>query len=289
LGHLAPFRHTGNKSLQVISGYALVLLAFYNRLHPKATGLEKMAFMWNAYGRYRQRPRFFSEGEITKAEQRLGLSRKRSSTTANQAFTPINVIRRWVFWNLPYPHGIADISRDDMIDIDEAKIILEMANRKYGKAVLQKRCRETGLYGHGGGRLLLLGVSGGPDGGRWLFCDDRPGTDVQHYGAFIDHILNDIGPGTPLRRRCFVMDNLIVHWNPVIIARILLAGHRIAFRSPYCPFDGAIEFVFNTIENTLRSRMEMIHNVDDLDRHIRAIIRLIPQFSPYFDHIGFRP
>ena len=83
------------------------------------------------------------------------------------------------------------------------------------------------------------------------------------------------------------MDNLIVHWNPVIIARILLAGHRITFCSPYCPFDGAIEFVFNTIENTLHSRMEMIHNVDDLDRHIRVIIHLIPQFSPYFDHIGF--
>ena len=73
-----------------------------------------------------------------KAEQHLGLSHKRSSTTANQAFMPINVIHRWVFWNLPYPHGIADISHDDMIDIDEAKIILEMVNRKYGKAVLQK-------------------------------------------------------------------------------------------------------------------------------------------------------
>jgi hypothetical protein len=38
-----------------------------------------------------------------------------------------------------------------MIDINEAKIILQTANRKFGKCTMHRQCRKTGLYGHGKG------------------------------------------------------------------------------------------------------------------------------------------
>ncbi|KAL7502605.1 hypothetical protein ACHAXN_000540 [Cyclotella atomus] len=56
-------------------------------------------------------------------------------------------------------------------------------------------------------------------------------------------ILNDIGPGTPARRRCFIMDNLGSHHNDQVAAMILMAGHRIMFRALYWPIDESIEFV----------------------------------------------
>jgi len=35
-------------------------------------------------------------------------------------------------------------------------------------------------------------------------------------------------------------------------AIIYAAGHRLAFRAPYYPVDGPIEFVFNTTQGMLR-------------------------------------
>lgn len=108
-----------------------------------------IAFLWNAWGRHQEPPRFFSPSQISKAEDRLGLSRKRGSTTAKQAGLPINVAKRWIFWNQPYPLGIADIPASDTLDLDEAGIHKEDADRRHGKGYIGIRVREEGNYGHG--------------------------------------------------------------------------------------------------------------------------------------------
>ena len=41
------------------------------------------------------------------------------------------------------------------------------------------------------------------------------------------------------------------HHNVQMAAIIHAAGHRLAFRAPYYPIDGPIEYVFNTIQNRL--------------------------------------
>jgi hypothetical protein len=41
-------------------------------------------------------------------------------------------------------------------------------------------------------------------------------------------------------------------------AIIYAAGHRLAFRAPYYPIDGPIEFVFNTVQGMLRINMAQI-------------------------------
>jgi len=216
------------------------MLSLYVQCYPHATGLEKIAFLFRATGTW------YNESQITKAEQRIGLSRKKSSTLAQQAQLPRYVFQRQCFWYMPYPFGIADIDCEHMIDMDEAKILIEHANRKFAKCTLSHRCRKTGLYGHGKGRILILVIR--PDGRRWYKFVDNPGMDVTLCLSFVNEILADLGPWAPGRiRYCFTMDNLNVHHHAQVVNAILLAGYRIVFRVPYLsPLDGPIELVFNT-------------------------------------------
>ena len=81
---------------------------------------------------------------------RLGLTRKRGSTTALQALTPFHQARRHKIWNLPHPAGIAGTPRARLIDIDEAGIGLEQGvGLKYGKSFTVNRVRQPGVYGRG--------------------------------------------------------------------------------------------------------------------------------------------
>jgi len=77
-----------------------------------------------------------SDAQIVRAEQKLCLSRKVSSTTAKEAYLAINIQKRYNYWNLQYPFGVEDIDTDNVIDIDECGVYVETANRKYGKSVL---------------------------------------------------------------------------------------------------------------------------------------------------------
>jgi hypothetical protein len=92
------------------------------------------AFLWNAHEHFEAIPRLYSPSQISRTEDRFGLSRKRGSTTAQQALLPINLARRKAFWTRSYPYGIADIRAEDMIDIDECAIYKESADRHIGKA-----------------------------------------------------------------------------------------------------------------------------------------------------------
>ena len=87
-------------------------------------------------------PRFFHPSHITRAEDILGLSNKRGSTTGYQALLPRVLALRWMYWHMPYPFGIANIPNDDWIDIDEAGIFVETANRPSGKTYTRLRVRE---------------------------------------------------------------------------------------------------------------------------------------------------
>jgi hypothetical protein len=257
-----------------------VLLAIYVQCFPDATGLEKIAFLYRAHGIW------YNESQITKAEQRIGISRKKSSTTANQALEPRYIYQRQCFWHLPYPFGIADIDVEDMIDLDEAKILTETANRRYCKGHVERRCRKTGLYGHGRGYILLLAIR--PNGERWYRFEERPRTDVPFFLSFIQEILADIGPWAPGRRRhCFTMDNLNVHHHPQVVHSILLSGHRLVFRTPYNPSDGPIELVFNHFEGELKRYVYKIRNAQDLVSWTRNIIRSFGPFRSFFNKVGF--
>jgi hypothetical protein len=78
---------TGNHHATVLPGHNLVLLSLYVHCFPHATALEKIAFVYQATGKWH------NEGQITKVEHRIGLSRKKSSTLAAQASEPRYVLQ----------------------------------------------------------------------------------------------------------------------------------------------------------------------------------------------------
>ena len=285
-GRNIRYQHTGNNRADDIKGFPLILLSYFRRAFPKATRYQCIAFLWRAHSSMLPIPRVYSANDITNAENRIGLNWKKGSTTAHQAYTPANLQRRWMYWNLPFPNGIANIPAQDMIDLDECGIKLETANRKYGKASLSRRVRERGNYGHGVNHTLMMAISGGPNHERWRRFSTNA-TNILSFVDFIDDILTDLPQGIPGNRKCFTMDNYIVHHSPVVLAMITNAGHRYAFRSPYWPVDGPIEYVFNTIECALAYRMYDIHTVGHLETHVDAIIRTLPGFEVYFVNCGF--
>ncbi len=290
-GHTRPFRRTGNnRATREIRGRNLLLLSLHRAVLPKATIAEVNAFLY-AMNMHDPDNRFHSYSQICRAEASILITKKRSSTTAFQAMLPINVAIRQNFWNLPYPHGSVGIDPRDMIDIDEAGIYPDQTNRKFGKSTVGTRNREVGTYARDQKLNILLAISGEDgidEGDRWYELWENEGTTIQRYRDFIQRIIVEVGPGTPQRRRCFTMDNLNVHRNPVVSNLILQAGHRILFRAPYYPVDGPIEYVFNTLQCMLCVYMREITDIESLRIKVEQLIGAFPQFNLYFQHVGFQ-
>eukprot|EP00545_Synedropsis_sp_CCMP1620_P011708 CAMPEP_0119007346 /NCGR_PEP_ID=MMETSP1176-20130426/2950_1 /TAXON_ID=265551 /ORGANISM="Synedropsis recta cf, Strain CCMP1620" /LENGTH=368 /DNA_ID=CAMNT_0006959473 /DNA_START=77 /DNA_END=1183 /DNA_ORIENTATION=+ len=289
-GHLRRFVRQGNQRATVLRGIDGFLLCYYRAVYPTCTQAEMIAFLWNAYGRHLPEPRFFDTSQISRAEDRFGISRKRGSTTARQALLPINVAKRNIFWMEPYPNGIADTHLNDQIDIDECGLYIETAARHIGKAAVGVRVREPGPYGHSEKYTLLMAISDRPGPhDRFVQMDTRPGTTVTTFYEFMRDMIHDLGPGwLPGNRRCFTMDNLLAHKHPLVLQLIQQNGHRFVFRAPYYPVDGPIEYVFNTIEQSLRLRVHRIFSAQDLVDNVYEIINSIPDFPNYFHGVGFR-
>ena len=70
-------------------------------------------------------------------------------------------------------------------------------------------------------------------------------------------------------------------------ALIFVAGHRLIFWAQYHPVGGPIEYVFNTIQGTLRINMASIYDGPSLVAEIYAAIGDIVTFEPYFVNCGF--
>jgi len=119
----------------------------------------------------------------------------------------------------------------DIIDIDEAGFFLEHSDRKFGKTISSLCCSQNGVYGHGEKVNLLLAICGDNVGRmRWHEQWMEGGTTIERFYDFIDHIIDDLDQNHPGRSFVFTMDNLSAHKNPLVMNRILMAGHRYVFR-----------------------------------------------------------
>ena len=87
-GHYRPYRRSGNARATVLRGRDAFMLSFFRAVFPKAKIAEVNVFLFGVTGR------FFDPAQISRAELRLGFTRKRGSTTARQALFPINVQKR---------------------------------------------------------------------------------------------------------------------------------------------------------------------------------------------------
>jgi len=235
--------------------------------------------------------RFYQPAQICKAEDILGLSTKCASTTARQALLPINIQLRFNYWYLPCPVGIANIPRSRLLDIDEAALFVELANRGRGKAHLTRRVREVGPYGHSEKLNILTAICGedpapGRPARRWIDTWRDGGTTTTKFLAFILMILHDLGPGTPNNFMVFTMDNLNSHRNVVVQQIIHAAGHRCVFRAPYYPVDSPIEHLFNTVQIALTLAMYRLQTIGEVKDEFLSTMRNILSFVEYYEHVG---
>ncbi|KAL7518086.1 hypothetical protein ACHAWF_000174 [Thalassiosira exigua] len=138
---LEPFEMTGNKSTKGMNGHHRFLLAYFKKFYPQASCNECAVFV----AIHSDDRAVFTASEISSALIDMGMTMKRVSTTAYQAFTPANI-----------EPGIADVPRRRLIDIDECAIELQDANENYGHAVRGMRVRKIGYYGRGLVYRLIL-------------------------------------------------------------------------------------------------------------------------------------
>jgi hypothetical protein len=92
---------------------------------------------------------------------------------------------------------------------------------------------------------------------------------------------------TTYRPPLFTMDNLNIHKHSVILNLIHGRNHRVIFRAPYWSCDGAIEYIFNTIQTKLQMDVYGIDTVFDMVNKIHTIVGQMPSFKRYFIHVGF--
>ena len=275
---------TGGSAPTVLRGEHQFLLVLYRIIWPKATGDEVRAFICRESSDHA----IFSREQVYKREEELGFSRKRASTLALQALTPLNVMRARLFWTQPPPVGRVGIDPQTLIDVDEFGIWVEKANRSYGKALVGHECREAGKYGHGDKFTCILAVRA--DGTRWFHMEKVAGTDAL---AFDDFLTNNILTGPrqiPALPRCtFLWDNLRSHHSAFVVNSVQNAGHRILPRPPYRPMDGPVEYVIHTIEQELSMRIHAITDDGSLCTAVRNIVTGLANDSigRYFTHCGY--
>ena len=100
-------------------------LALYRFIRPKATIAEVQAVLHTL----EPNAMIYSPSQVFRGEDSLGLSRVAGSTTADNAYLPINIQKRHMYWNNPYPLGMIGTATEDIIDIDECGLFLESSNR----------------------------------------------------------------------------------------------------------------------------------------------------------------
>ena len=289
-GHVLEKRATGNHfSERELHGQDLINLAIFRMIHPKGTLDEARTYVHNRNDTVPP----YSTSQIHRAQKRLRLSRKVGSSTAELAYTPMNLLKRNNYWHQQYPYGVLGVDINCIIDIDEAQFKLESQDRKRGVVAKDRRCNATGLYKKGANAISLLMAISSDEEEPFQFHQQfqRGGTNLARFYNFIDELLNQLAEQFPNQQFLFTMDNLNIHKHQSVKDLIHNAGHGIVYRAPYWSCDGAIEYVFNTLQSCLQTDPVGVREVDELEEKISHIItnELTPGgFTPYFLHVGFR-
>jgi len=104
-----PHRMTGGHEASNMKNEHLMLLIAMRMAYPKATADEIRTFILTHASA--GNVRLYSRQDISRAEIELGITCKVGSTTAYQALTPVNTLKRRMFWSLNYPLGVANVPR----------------------------------------------------------------------------------------------------------------------------------------------------------------------------------
>ncbi len=114
---------------------------------------------------------------------------------------------------------------------------------------------------------------------------EEGGTNLFWMYTFIEGIIDQLAFDRPGRSFCFTMDNLNVHYSPVLLQMIASQGHRYLFRAPYWSVDGPMEYVFNSIHTLLLQHFHTIDELTVLGNRIDTVIARMTNFKNYFLHV----
>lgn len=287
LGHFQLKRATGNhEARREVEGEDWNRLALIRMTHPQATIDHVRAFLFNMDPT--KAP--ISPANIVKAEYILNLRMKRSSTTCERAYWPINLHKRHLFWTANYPLGRADIRTQDMIDIDECGLKIEATNPRFGKCVSWERCWQEGAYNRDRKLNLLMAISADQAMNmEWhdMWQQSEGGTTFFRYYVFIERIIEWLAQNQQGRSFCFTADNLNVHHDQRILHLIERHGHKYLFRAPYWAIDGPMEYIFNSVHVHLLMNYGEVNDLDELENVTDTIIANLGNFVRYFLHCNF--
>ncbi len=85
----------------------------------------------------------------------------------------------------------------------------------------------------------------------------------------------------------FMMDDLNLHRSPIVTNLIHFYGHQIVYPDPYWLCDGAIEYVFNTIQTKLQMDLEVVDSIHGLVNKMNGIVGDMTLFKSHFLHVHF--
>lgn len=273
-------------------------------VYPESSADEMAAFIVNNGGNV------YSRQAIYKRCDDLGLTRKRASTEAYDAFSPRSLLRAELFWSHPPPLGVNNVQRRRLIDIDECGFTLELIVPKYGRSYKSLRVRKPGQYTRGKKLTVLCAVEPGDpalaaniDGSvdnprRWLLVTEQAGTTAILFAAFCNTICTDIetnpAPGDVDSRRWLMWDNLTSHGSPLVHQAVEGRPSANEFgiipRPPYQPKFGPIEYIFCELASELQRRIQRDWTLATLRVEIQNVVAGLGRqgrFNNSFAHCGY--
>ncbi len=301
---VVPYRMTGNDQSTSLENMDLILLAVFYVIWPTGSMDECCAFIYNNGGDV------YSRSDISLRLKKLKLTRKKASTEAYQAHTPVNRLRCELFFSMPPPIGIVQVPRRKFIDVDEFGIALEKCNNKHGFALKCYRIRKTGHYTRNTKLTVLFAVEAGDrrlpnnirgsltNPRRWVRVLMQQGTTALVFASFIDHICRDIETnGIPQNQlntdsqRIFLWDNLNSHFAPIVNQTIMARNGNTIFssipRPPYQPKFGPIEYKILDCVTAAMKRITSNSTTVDLEQALLRAASEIGPFDSTFQHCGY--
>lgn len=302
---LFPKQQRGNAERKKLVGRDQMLLSIAIFQRPTATVDEVSLFIYLNGGD------IYSRQQIYKRLHELKVTRKRASIETYEAFSPLNILKAYIYWTEPPRFGIKDVPRHRLIDIDEAHFTLKALTNKFGYAKKPVRVRDTGHYKRGRSYInLIIAVEAGnpaiPDHllgstmrpRRW-FSITQGGTVNQHvFAHFIDTLCTNIEshPKEGDEFRIFIWDNLSVHLTDVVHAMLELRPTREEHqfisinRPPYQPKFAPVEYIICQIANDLSLKEHRNWDLDTLENECHNVCMTVGNDGAAdrtFFHIGY--
>ena len=147
---ITPFRMTGNRQRQWITAADQLLLSICLFIYPEANQDQICIFIVANGGDVYTRP------TVSKRCKELGLSRKRSSREAYEAYSPASIQKAIWFQTEVPPLGINGVDTASLIDIDETGFYLKNLTTKYGRSHTTCRVRTTSHYARAQQKLNVI-------------------------------------------------------------------------------------------------------------------------------------